>query len=108
MNEEWGTPVACPKLSTRLGYHVPHYLVLVWILVDLPGVTIVRIRHYSFLMDLTCFVRSQCAINPMISNVRSRTSLCYISCAKSLSNLAPAPNVDPISWRATAPTHGFA
>ncbi|KAF9508358.1 hypothetical protein BS47DRAFT_1342331 [Hydnum rufescens UP504] len=42
-------------------------------LVDLPGVTIVRIRHYS----------SQCAINPMISNVRSRTSLCAISCAKS-------------------------
>ncbi|KAF9507948.1 hypothetical protein BS47DRAFT_1351020 [Hydnum rufescens UP504] len=104
MNEEWGTPVACPKLSTRLGYHVPPYLVLVWMLVDLPG----------------------CATNPMISNVRSRTFLCSISCAKShnlvladsdglkmviepdVSNLAPTPNVDVISWRATARTHGFA
>ncbi|KAF9509520.1 hypothetical protein BS47DRAFT_143763 [Hydnum rufescens UP504] len=44
MNLEWGTPVACPKLNTRLGYHVPHYLVLVWILVDLPGVTIIPVR----------------------------------------------------------------
>ncbi|KAF9508198.1 hypothetical protein BS47DRAFT_1350641, partial [Hydnum rufescens UP504] len=52
-------------------------------LVDLPGVTIVRIHHYSFLMDLMCFVRSQCAINPMISNITSRTSLCSMSCAKS-------------------------
>ncbi|KAF9513968.1 hypothetical protein BS47DRAFT_1343635, partial [Hydnum rufescens UP504] len=109
---------ACPKLSTRLGYHVAPYLVLVWMLVDLPGVTMVRIRHYSFLIDLMCFVRSQCAINPMTSNIRSRTSLCAMSCAKSLilwllladsdrskmviepevSNLAPAPNVDVISW----------
>ncbi|KAF9503430.1 hypothetical protein BS47DRAFT_1356186 [Hydnum rufescens UP504] len=38
-------------------------------LVDLPGVTIIPVR--------------ECAINPMISNVRSRTSLCSISCAKS-------------------------
>ncbi|KAF9508369.1 hypothetical protein BS47DRAFT_1350391 [Hydnum rufescens UP504] len=38
-------------------------------LVDLPGVTIIPVR--------------ECAINPMISNVGSRTSLCSISCAKS-------------------------
>lgn len=92
MNLEWGTPVACPKLSAWLGYHVPPYLVLVWILVDLPGVTIVWIRRYSFLLDLTCFVRSQCVINPMVSNVRSRTSLCSISCAKSHNLVVIAAN----------------
>ncbi|KAF9506914.1 hypothetical protein BS47DRAFT_1352235 [Hydnum rufescens UP504] len=114
-----GTPVACPKLSTRLNITSP----LFGIGLDACRSTwcdIVRIRHYSFLMDLTCF----CATNPMISNVRSRTFLCSISCAKShnlvviganaqlrirmVSNLAPTPNVDVISWRATARTHGFA
>ncbi|KAF9502830.1 hypothetical protein BS47DRAFT_1356649, partial [Hydnum rufescens UP504] len=74
------------------------YLVLVWMLVDLPGVTMVRIRHYSFLIDLMV---SQCAINPMTSNIRSRTSLCAMSkmvIEPEVSNLAPAPNVDVISW----------
>ncbi|KAF9509528.1 hypothetical protein BS47DRAFT_1412100 [Hydnum rufescens UP504] len=36
------------------------------------------------LMDLTCFVRSQCAINPMISNVKSRTIPMFHIFAKSI------------------------